>query len=56
VTVEDPNTFTQPWSAMKTYAARPASIFEESICQEGAIADRFSQGLVPVPTATKTDF
>jgi hypothetical protein len=56
VTVEDPGTFTQPWSAMKNYAARTDSAFEESICQEGALADRFNQGLSPVPIADKTDF
>jgi hypothetical protein len=56
VTVEDPKTFTQTWSASKTYGARRDSVFEESICQEGAIADRFAQGLAPVPEAKKADF
>jgi hypothetical protein len=53
-TIEDPGTFKAPYTVMQVYE-HATNYFEESICQENN-DDKFNQGLVPVPTATRTDF
>jgi len=53
VTVDDPGTFTQPWSASKTYDAGPETM-EEVICQEGA--DNFTENEAPMPSDMTADF
>jgi hypothetical protein len=53
LTVDDPGTFTAPWSASKTFDAGNTTM-EEVICQEGA--DNFTEDQVPIPVATRFDF
>ena len=52
--IEDPGTFTAPYTVMQLYE-RATNRFEESICAENSF-DRFNQGLVPVPTDQTPDF
>lgn len=53
VTVEDPEAFTEIWSASKSFEAGPEAM-QEIICQEGA--DNFTEGQAPIPTALQLDF
>jgi hypothetical protein len=54
ITVDDPETFTEIWSAGKTMVPGEDQI-GEVLCQVGN-DDVFNQGLRPVPTAAKPDF
>ena len=57
MTVEDPSTFTQTWSAQKMHGGSPDPI-EETICQEGVLADKtgLNERQIPVPTDDTPDF
>jgi hypothetical protein len=54
ITVDDPETFTQVWSAGKIMEPTDDKV-QEVLCQVGN-DDVFNQGLRPVPTATRPDF
>jgi hypothetical protein len=54
ITVDDPETFNEIWSAGKTMEPTDDKV-QEVLCQVGN-DDTFNQGLRPVPTAAKHDF
>ena len=56
IRIEDPGAFTTPFNAVQYYrtmrATGVAGIFEEKVCAE----NNRSEGLAPIPTASKPDF
>jgi hypothetical protein len=54
VTIEDPNTYTAPWSGNVTYR-RTQEPFEERVCAESA-SQGSHEGIEHPPTADKSDF
>jgi len=55
-TVDDPNTFNMPWSAMTRYARNPRqTLMEEEICAENNY-DVVTKQTFPIPVAEKPDF
>lgn len=54
VTVEDPATFTTPWTAKGSYRHDPKTVFEEIVCAENNRGT--SDGGIQPPTALKADF
>jgi hypothetical protein len=55
ITVEDPGTFTTPWTAVQQWKRRETQPITELICSENS-AGYFNYDVAPVPTATKADF
>jgi hypothetical protein len=55
VSVDDPGTFTTPWSAMHRFQRRQVGNLDEHICQENN-PNYFNYDPVPKPTADKPDF
>jgi hypothetical protein len=53
--VEDPGAFTTPWAAVQRWRRAENAPISPMACNENN-GDFFSQGLVPVPEATKPDF
>jgi hypothetical protein len=53
--VEDPGAFTSPWTAVQRWRRAENAPISPMACNENN-GDFFSQGLVPVPEATKPDF
>jgi hypothetical protein len=55
VFVEDPGAFTTPWTAVQRWRRVETAPIQPIVCNENN-GDFFSQGLVPMPEATKPDF
>ena len=55
VSVDDPGTFTTPWSAMHRFQRRQVGNLDEHICQENN-PNYFNYDPVPKPFAEKPDF
>jgi hypothetical protein len=55
VFVEDPGAFTMPWSAVQRWRRVENASISPVQCNENN-GDFFSQGLVPLPQSTKSDF
>jgi hypothetical protein len=55
VFVEDPGAFTIPWSAVQRWRRVENAPLSTATCNENN-GDFFSEGLVPLPEATKADF
>jgi hypothetical protein len=55
MTIDDPGTFTTPWTAMQSFRMNPRDPFDERICAENA-TNFFNQDLTPVPQAEAADF
>ena len=55
VFVEDPGAFTRPWSAVQRWRRVENAPLSTATCNENN-GDFFSEGLVPLPEATKADF
>ena len=53
--VEDPGAFTTPWTAVQRWSRVERAPISPMQCNENN-GDFFSQGLVPLPQATKSDF
>ena len=54
-TIEDPEAFYQPWSAIARYRHVNRTTLEESICAENNV-DLFTGKIFPIPAADKLDF
>lgn len=55
IMVEDPGTFTMPWSAVQRYRRMQRGPMEEAICAENNV-NPFSFEVVPIPHADQPDF
>jgi hypothetical protein len=55
ITVDDPDAFTTPWSAVQTYRQSPQAIMEEAVCAENPL-DYLQASDYPIPRAEKADF
>src|SRR5215471_6895136 len=53
-TIEDPGTFTTPWTAIMIYL-RDREVFPEQVCAEGRLGFHNDEG-AQIPTAAKADF
>ena len=55
VRVEDAGAFTTPWQARQVYQKTPQGPLTEMVCAENN-ANYFSQSVVPIPVAVRSDF
>jgi hypothetical protein len=57
VSVEDPGTFTSPWSASQRFILHNQPISEaENVCAENNDANYFHEDEVPIPQTKVPDF